>query len=230
MKTNSIAVTFAGLAMCFGGYATYQNHTLAQSINNDKEAALKASEKAQKKEDLARAKMIISQEPRIANIINHEMKVSSKYVLNSKLADKTISLANEMANDRIEDGYFSALSDVGFNREVVRSEQGYNIRGKWTMFVTPESPFYQEFPLGSAMVFHNESIPFMTCQTDIKPIILFAPVSASNNYFDAQFIEDNTQGSYRISFIGTFDEIEDRLIVKVYCPEPTDTANNKEEN
>lgn len=227
---NTFAMAFAGIAMCFAGYATYQNHTLAESINSDKKLALKANERALKKENLSRAKVVISQEPRIANIINYEMNQKSRYVLDSVLAEKTLSLAYEITNDRIEDSYYGSLADVGFSKEVVRTEQGYNIRGKWTMFVKPESPFYKKFPAGSAMVYHNESIPFMTCQTEVRPTILFAPLSASNNYFDAQFLEDKIQGAYRVTFSGNFDAIKDRLIVKVFCPLPIESDTKKLED
>ena len=196
-----------------------------------------ASDKAAKREiainNTKQAKAIIAKDQRIANIINYDITLNNLKDLTPSLVEKTLLLAEEFANDKLDDAFFSAVANVGFEDEVVRTPDGYTIRSKWTMFATPESPFYKEFPVGSALVFHNETIPFTSCE-NTAPQIIFAPVSRSASVFDADFIKDDAAKAYRITFNGQFDPIKDRLIIQVICPAPdsaedlkTDTIKNK---
>ncbi len=200
------------LAFSAGNYVSLLDLNTKQETEKRKIESLKTE--AMKNE----AKAIVATNARIANIINYQMEQGQLKDLTPGLVQKTLDLVKEFETDSLDDKFYASINAVGFSDEVVRTEFGYRVRNKWSIYAQPGSPFYDEFPAGTAMVYHNESIPYIACEDAGNPQIHFAPMSATNNQFDAQFIADDTTKAYRIEFTGTFDPIKDRLILKIFCP------------
>ena len=212
MSSNTPLAILSTAILLASVYTGYEVQQLKEF--NVKQSNILAIKK--KTNDTSMAKSIIANEPRIANIINYEMGSQNITQLSPALVDKTLNLSYEFIEDSLDDSFYNALTSVGFSDEVINTEDGYNIRNKWTMFVDANSPFHQDFPKGSILVYNNESFP-LDAKCGNEPQIIYAPLSARNVKFDADFIPNDTLNTYRVSFKGNFSAIKDRVIIKVYC-------------
>ena len=224
MNYGKAACTLSLITLGLTSYLAFETHKQQQELVEREQAEKREIRTNNRKQ----ARAIIASDQRIANIINYDLTLNNLKDLTPPLVDKTLKLAEEFSNDKLDDAFFSAVTNVGFSDEVIRTSDGYQIRSKWTMFAKPESPFYKSFPVGSALVFHNETIPYTSCENS-APQIVFAPVSSKKAIFDADFIKDDQAKAYRITFKGDFDPIKDRLIIQVICPS-TETTSKTETN
>jgi hypothetical protein len=217
MSTNKLLVILSASSLITCGFTAVEVFQLKEF--NVQQSEILAIEK--RKNDKHQAKAIIASEPRIANIINYKMENQNTTQITPPLIDMAIGLSHEFIDDSLDDSFYKALSSVGFSDEVVITEYGYSIRNKWTMFADKQSPFYQDFPKGSILVYNNETFPIGECRNETQ--ITYAPLSARNIKFDADFILNEEQTKYRVSFNGNYNSIKDRIIILVSCQ--TNKAN-----
>lgn len=214
MFLNSITATLSAVSLVMSGLVLYKITTLEERQKN----SLGEAKFYQGELNVAKAKAIIAQSPRIANIVGFQMQNQNLRTLSFDLAETTLKLGEQFATDKLEDAYFNAISSVGVGEEIERTVNGYKVRGKWMMMVNQDSPFYQAFPSGSTLIYHNESIPSVSCKNKATPMIMYASLSITNQLFDAQFIADKKAHAFRVNFLGNYDPVKDRLIVKIACP------------
>ncbi len=215
------ALCLSSLAM--NSYLIYQSNSLEELIHKNDIELKNESEK----QLLFLAKQSIAEQPRIANIINHKIKQSGGNKLSPALVDFTIELTKEIKNDMLDDVYYRSLASAGYKDEVIKTEYGYNVRSTWDLFAAKNTPFYEKFPNDALWLFHNETIPILSCEEkDKQPRISYAPMSSTGDNFTVDFVEEEEANrSYRVTFKGNFNPIKDRVIINIQCFENPNTES-----